>query len=58
MKNKKEKIVLITGGCGFLGWEHAKSLIELSFYKATLYILNQCLEIVKTKKATNKTCSN
>jgi len=47
MKNKKEKIVLITGGCGFLGWEHAKSLIELSFYK--VIIVDNSLRKIKER---------
>ncbi len=46
--NIKKKIAIITGGCGLLGWEFAKSLNELNF--KTILIDNSRKNINSKKK--------
>ena len=46
--NLKNKIAVITGGCGLLGIEHAKALSELS---CKVFIFdNDKIKILKAKK--------
>ena len=50
--NIKKKIAIITGGCGLLGWEFAKSLNELNF--KTILIDNSRKNINLKKKINKK----
>ena len=50
--NIKKKIAIITGGCGLLGWEFAKSLNELNF--KTILIDNSRKNINSKKKINKK----
>ena len=56
MKKKKtntKKIGIITGGCGLLGWEYAKSLIEIN-YKIIIFD-NNLAKIKQRKNSLKKT---
>lgn len=47
----KKKIAIITGGCGLLGWEFAKSLNEIDF---KVILLDNSKKKLKEKKIFNK----
>ena len=47
---KKKKIAIITGGCGLLGWEFAKSLNEIDF---KIILLDNSKKKLEEKKKLN-----
>lgn len=49
--NIKKKIAIITGGCGLLGWEFAKSLNEINF---KIILIDNSRKNINSKKKLNK----
>lgn len=51
LKNNKKKLAIITGGCGLLGWEFAKSLNQINF---KVILIDNSKKNINSKKKTNK----
>ena len=49
--NIKKKLVIITVGCGLLGWEFAKSLNEINF---KIILIDNSRKNINSKKKLNK----
>ena len=51
LNNRKKKVAIITGGCGLLGWEFAKSLNQINF---KIILLDNSKKNILSKKKINK----
>ena len=51
LKNNNKKLAIITGGCGLLGWEFAKSLNQINF---KVILIDNSEKHINSKKKINK----
>ncbi len=51
LKLNHKKIAIITGGCGLLGWEFAKSLHQINF---KVFLFDNSIKNINSKKRINK----